>query len=324
MTGRRSTDAPTRVVIGSRRSALATRQAEWVAERLRSAWPALRVELRTFVTEGDRARDRPLPEIGGKGLFTADLEAALRSGDIDLAVHSLKDLPTAAEATDAEDLRVLAVPVREDPADVLATRARVSGILDLPAGGRVGTSSTRRAGQVRHLRPDLEIVPVRGNVETRLARLDDGAADALVLAAAGLRRLGIDRQGIVRLSPDTWLPAPGQGALAVQGRAHDAAVAIVVARIDDLDTRAETDAERAVLATLEGGCHAPVAALGGRRGATLELRAAVYDPEGVRGPVTGRATGPADRPHELGRLLAARLLVDGAADFVRAARPKGA
>lgn len=307
----RPREAGATLILGSRRSALATRQAEWVAERLREARPGLCTEIRTFVTRGDRRGDRPLPEIGGKGLFTADLEAALLAGEIDLAVHSLKDLPTAAESPDGSGLAVLAIPVREDPHDVLVMGARGAGLDDLASGDRVGTSSTRRAGQILHARPDLRIVSVRGNVGTRLARLDEGAAEALVLASAGLLRLGIERPGLVRL--DGWLPAPGQGALAVQGRADDPDTAGVVSAVEDPATRAETTAERALLAALEGGCHAPVAALGRVRDDEVTLRAAVFDPTGRRAPVTGATAGPADRAASLGRALARRLLDDGAA-----------
>lgn len=319
MSGNRS--ARVSLVVGSRRSALATRQARWVADRLRAADPELRIELTTFVTQGDRRGDRPLPEIGGKGLFTADLEAALLAADIDLAVHSLKDLPTAAESPAAgSKLAVLGIPSREDPRDILVLREAGGGFEALAPGDRVGTSSTRRAGQILALRPDLRIVSVRGNVETRLAKLEEGAADALLLAAAGLRRLGIEREGVVPLEPPGWLPAPGQGALAVQGRADDAHVAALVARIEDAATRAATTAERALLATLEGGCHAPVAALGLVRGEELELRAAAYDPTGRRAPVRGEATGPVAAAAALGRSLALRLLEEGAARLVTAAR----
>lgn len=314
----RDGDAP--LVLGSRRSALATRQTEWVASRLRETHPGLVVELATFITEGDRRGDRPLPEIGGKGLFTADLEAALLAGEIDLAVHSLKDLPTrAAEASGATGLAVLAIPAREDPRDVLVMRRPGGGLGDLAPGARVGTSSTRRAGQLMHARPDLRVVPVRGNVETRLAKLDDGAAEALVLAAAGLRRLGIEHPGAEPLDSDRWLPAPGQGALAVQGRVGDTRTQVLLSSIDDAETRAETAAERVLLATLEGGCHAPVAALGRANGGRLALRAAVYDPVGRRPPVTGEIAGELGAADALGRELALRLLEGGAASLVASA-----
>jgi len=310
------TDA--RLILGSRRSALATRQAEWVADRLRAVWPGLRIELVTFITRGDRRGDRPLPEIGGKGLFTADLEAALLAREIDLAVHSLKDLPTASGTTSGRGLAPLAIPEREDPRDVLVTRRAGDGLAGLSPGDRVGTSSTRRAGQLLHARPDLRVISVRGNVETRLARLDAGAAEALVLAAAGLRRLGIERPGAVPLDTTGWLPAPGQGALAVQGRTDDSRTRELVAPIDHPATRAETTAERALLAALEGGCHTPVAALARARGAVLGLRAAVYDPSGRRAPIRGEASGTADDADALGRELAARLLEDGASRLVAA------
>lgn len=295
--------------------------------RLRARWPDIAVELRTFATEGDRSDVQPLPEIGGKGLFTADLEAALRAGEIDLAIHSLKDLPTAVDEGAEVALEVMAIPDREDPRDVLITDPREPRALEeLPAGARVGTSSTRRTGQLRHLRPDLLAVPIRGNVETRIGRVG-GEVDAVILAAAGLNRLGREGPEIAPLDPERWLPAPGQGALAMQGRADDERVRALVLPIESITARAETTAERALLARLEAGCHAPVAALGRAEhgnGAVLLLEASVYDPGGEHPPLRGSERGSPREARDLGDRLAERLLAEGAARFVGGAPAGGA
>ncbi len=286
--------------------------------RLLETWPGLEVELRTFVTEGDRFGDRPLPEIGGKGLFTADLAAALVAGEIDAAVHSLKDLPTAAESDGP--LAVVAIPPREDPRDVLIAREPVVSLGGLPRGARIGTSATRRAGQLLAARGDLEIVPLRGNVETRLAKLADGTVDAIVLAAAGLRRLEILPPGALALDPPAWLPAPGQGALAIEARRADPATAARLAPLEDAPTRAATTAERAVLEALGGGCHSPVAALARVERDALALEAALYDPAGARPPIRVRVGGPLEGAAALGADAARRILArrtagdDGAHD----------
>ena len=210
-----------------------------------------------IATAGDRtqARGEPLPEIGGKGLFTAELERALREGEIDLAVHSLKDLPTE----DADGVVVGAVTRREDVRDCLVARERLAG---RPGEGAVvGTSSLRRAAQLRALRPDLEIRSIRGNVDTRIGKVRAGEYDAALLAAAGIRRLGLEQEVTEWLAPETMLPAPGQGALAIQCRAGDDAMLALLAELDDPAARAETTAERAFLRALGAGCAAPVAAL---------------------------------------------------------------
>ncbi len=306
-----------RLVIGSRRSRLARLQAEWVGDRLEQACPGTSIAYHAMTTEGDRRGDRPLPEIGGKGVFTADLERALKEGRVDLAVHSLKDLPTELDA--AFDLH--AIPAREDPRDVLVARSGVTlgGVEELAPGAVVGTSSLRRAAQVRAVRPDVEVVSVRGNVETRLSRLDSGACDALILAAAGLRRLGIERPGAVTLSPPAWLPAPGQGALGVQGRVADEATRRLARRIEDPGARAAAEAERAFLGGLHGGCRVPIGALAVVERGRVRLEGAVY-------PVTGAgASSEAIRDVEEGRVaearavgerLAQRLIERGAADLV--------
>ncbi len=249
---------PAAVTLGTRASALARAQTEIVAARLATARPALECTTRVISTAGDRTQDsgEPLPSIGGKGLFTAELERALRDGAIDIAVHSLKDLPTE----DAPGVAIGAVTAREDVRDCLVARTAGS-LAALPAGAVVGTSSLRRSAQLAALRPDLEIRSIRGNVDTRIRKVSDGEYDAAVLAAAGIRRLALDDVVTEWLSAETMLPAPGQGALAIQCRADDEAVLALLAALDDPAARAETTAERAFLRTLGGGCAAPVAAL---------------------------------------------------------------
>jgi hydroxymethylbilane synthase len=227
-------------------------------ELLEHAWPGLGAEVRPIVTTGDRtqASGEPLPEIGGKGLFTLELEEALRSGEIDLAVHSLKDLPTEG----VEGIVIGAVCSREDVRDCLVSRDGV-GLHELPAGAVVGTSSLRRAAQLRGLRHDLGIASIRGNVDTRVRKVRGGEVDAVVLAAAGVQRLGLEDAVSEWFEPETLVPAPGQGALAIQCRAEDeGAVHTLLLEIDDPRARATTTAERAFLRALDSGCTAPVGA----------------------------------------------------------------
>ncbi len=285
--------------IGTRKSALALWQAEHIRHRLLAAWPHLTVELVPFTTRGDRELGKPLPEIGGKGLFTAELEAALRSGAIDIAVHSLKDLPTDLPP----DLVVGAVTRREDPRDVLISRHGLS--LDaLPPNPTVGTSSNRRAAQVRLARPDARIIPLRGNVDTRVRKALDptGPYDAVVLARAGVVRLGLERHVTQVLPFDVMLPAPGQGALGVQCRAHDERVLALLAPLDDADTRAAVIAERAFLQGLGGGCAMPVAALGEVRDGRLYLRGLFVTDDGV--PIRVEGDAAPEEAEALGYALA--------------------
>ena len=311
-------------MIGARRSPLSRAQAAWVGGRLRERWPDLSVRYRFISTAGDRDAQTPLPAVGAKGLFTEDLERALREGSIDIAVHSLKDLP----ADMPDGLLLAAVPVREDARDVLVVRdALADTVRDgnaeellsrLPPDARVGTSSLRRAAQLRAARSDLDPRPVRGNVDTRLRKLDEGGYEALVLAAAGLRRLGVWPRGAFVLDEE-WLPAPAQGALGLQCRGPGDDAAGRAQALDDPVARAEVTAERALLATLEGGCRVPIAARGSPCGDDLLLRAAVYD---VRGgpPVVDGETGAATAAEDLGRRLARRMLAAGAATLVERAR----
>ena len=310
--------------MGARRSPLSRAQAHWVGDRLREQWPGVSVDYRFISTAGDRDPATPLPAIGAKGLFTEDIERALREGRIDVAVHSLKDLPVETPA----GLTLAAVPAREDARDVLVVRDaspgsdRTAGGLDalrrLPVAARVGTSSLRRVAQIRVHRPDLEAMPVRGNVDTRLRKLAAGGFEALVLAAAGLRRLGFRPPG-ARALEEGWLPAPGQGALALQCRAGDASVLRRVCALEAAGARAEVTAERALLAALEGGCRVPIAARARVAGPVLRLEAAVYDVGGGL-PLEDAEAGPVGRARETGRRLAGRMLAAGAADLVERAR----
>jgi hydroxymethylbilane synthase len=269
-------------------------------------------------TRGDREGERPLPEIGGKGLFTLELEAALRSGEIDLAVHSLKDLPTEL----GPGLTVGAVPEREDPSDLWCLRdpAGPPHPREAPAGFRVGTSSLRRQAQCLALGRETTVLHIRGNVGTRLAKLERGDFDAVILAAAGLRRLDVEiRSGFRPLDAPDWLPAPGQGALAVEARAEDGDTLEALRGIEHSIARTETDAERALLAELEGGCQVPLGALARADAGRLELWAFVGAPDGTR-VVRAHAEGAASKPDDLGRRVADELRSRGADEILRTLR----
>lgn len=269
------------------------------------------------LTEGDRVLDRPLPEVGGKGLFTAELEAGIRAGSIHAAVHSLKDLA----ARSPEGLDLLAVPERADPRDVLLS-ADGHDLDDLPEGAVVGTSSLRRRALLLRHRPDCRVRPVRGNVETRVRKLEEGGYDALILARAGLQRLEIGDVPQVALDPERWLPAPGQGALAVQGRTADPELVERFEAIDRPEVRGAVDAERAFLERLEGSCRVPIGALGTVDEGRLRLRGIVLAPDGRRA-VEGERQGEAARAAALGRSLAEELLAGGAEEILAPLRAVG-
>jgi hydroxymethylbilane synthase len=295
--------------VGTRGSRLALWQADHVAARLRAAQPGLAVETVVITTKGDRAVDTALSKVGDKGLFTRELEEALREGRIDVAVHSLKDLPTELPA----DLVVGAVLEREDPRDALVGRTE-GGLAGLPRGARVGTSSLRRRAQLLVQRPDLCVVDLRGNVPTRLAKVERGDCDAAVLALAGLYRLGLESAVAAVIEPQELLPAVGQGAIAVQSRARDGRTAPCLAALDHTPTRLATWAERAFLARLEGGCQVPIGALATLAEGRLRLRGLVAD---VDGSVVLRGTLEApveDEPAaaRLGERVAEQLLAAGA------------
>jgi hydroxymethylbilane synthase len=291
------------LTLGSRGSALALWQAKHVAARLKELAVETRIEI--IKTTGDHLQTASLTQAGGKGLFTKEIEQALLDRSIDVAVHSLKDLPT--EITPG--LAIAAIPEREDPRDALVGAT----LLSLEQRARVGTSSGRRAAQLRHLRPDLQIEPVRGNVDTRLRKLREGQLDAIVLAVAGLKRLGFEAEIAEMLSPDQICPAPGQGALGIQTRSGDAAEEICAA-LDHRDSRLAVEAERAVLAGLGGGCQLPVGVFAEKCGTEWSLTAIVISPDGslvIREQATSRAN-----PVSLAGTLVHRLLERGAAGIL--------
>ena len=304
------TGAPLKV--GTRASALARAQSGQVAARLQQVL-GRPVELVDVTTEGDVSR-ASLASLGGTGVFVSALRDALLRGDVDIAVHSLKDLPTAP----AEGIELAAVPLREDPRDVVVARDGLT-LGELPAGARVGTGSPRRVAQVRALGLGLELVDVRGNVDTRIGKVRSGGLDAVVLARAGLSRLGRLGEVTEVLDPLQVLPAPGQGALAVECRADDEVRVVVREALEDPRTRACVSAERTVLAVLEAGCAAPLGALAevaeGEQGEELWLRAVASSTDGARS-VRRSTSGPTTDPVALGRSLAEELLAEGAAELI--------
>ncbi len=285
-------------------------QSRWVKERIEAQHSDMAVDLVTIRTTGDKILDAPLSKIGGKGLFVKEIEEALLEDRIDMAVHSMKDVPAELP----QGLILCAFPRREDPRDALIT-PHGADLASLPAGAKVGTGSLRRAAQVRHVRPDLEIVGVRGNVDTRLRKLQAGHFDAIILAAAGLKRLGME--GCIQqvLPPETLLPAVGQGALGIEVRAGDQEI---MARLDFLDHAETADrlkAERAFLNTLEGGCQVPIAALARLEGGRVHLQALVAELDGRR-VIRDEAAAPREDAGELGRALARKLLAAGAREIL--------
>ena len=293
--------------IGTRGSRLALRQSR-TAQALLEKGGGVQVVLEVIRTTGDERLDAPLPEIGGKGVFTQELDGALLDGKIDLAVHSLKDLPVELP----DGLCLAATPLRVDPRDVLVgPRARPPTLASLRRGAVVGTSSLRRTALLRAFRPDVRPQSIRGNVDTRLGKLDDGSYDAVILAAAGLLRLGLEDRAAEWLEPTAWLPAPGQGALGVVTRADDGATRARVEALNDPPTRAAVGAERALLARLGGGCQLPLGALAMPFKDRLRLWGLVASPDGRRA-VRGDLTGTSGDPEELGRRLAELLRRRGA------------
>jgi hydroxymethylbilane synthase len=302
--------------LGTRASALATTQSQTVADALQRA-TGREVRLVEVTTFGDTSRAH-LSEIGGTGVFAAALRQAVLDGEVDFAVHSLKDLPTAP----VDGLVVAALPEREDPRDVLVARDGLT-LASLPTGARVGTGSPRRQAQLLAVRQDLRVEPVRGNVDRRIGMVGDGTLDAVVLAYAGLRRIGRDSAVTDVLQPEQVLPAPGQGALAVECRSDDTELVAALALLDHAATRWAVTAERSLLAALEAGCTAPVGALALVRGDRLSLEAVAAATDGSL-VLRRTLAGAADDPVGLGAALAAQLLGDGAATFVDArgaARP---
>lgn len=299
------------LVFATRPSQLARWQTNFIMDQLRRVLGDLDCRLEVIRTTGDQEIERPLPEIGGKGLFTQELEEALLHGRVDAAVHSLKDLPI--EVTPG--LTIGLIPEREDSRDVLVSRTG-AGLEALPLGAVIGTSSLRRQAQLLAYRPDLEIMPVRGNIETRLRKVFDREYDAIVLAAAGLRRLGLEGVISEYLPYEVMLPAPRQGALAVQCRESDTETRQLLSRLESAPARAETLAERAFLAGLGGGCSLPVAARGVvEEDGGVNLQGLVATPDGKK---VIRLSGRGVDPFALGRELAERALSDGALQLLEA------
>ncbi|MGE5620332.1 MAG: hydroxymethylbilane synthase [Sphingomonadaceae bacterium] len=298
------------LVVGSRGSALAMRQAQWIVDRLRADMPDLRLRIETIRTEGDVKTGAPLWQIGGRGLFVREIERALLAGEIDLAVHSMKDLPSTME----EGLVVAAVPEREDPRDVCVSRHGLS-LSALPVKARVGTSSSRRRAQLLAYRPDFEIVPLRGNVDTRLRKAEGEDLDAVVLAAAGLKRLGYQDRIVEYLPTTLCLPAPGQGALALQVRSEDWDVIHLLASLDHPPSRLATEAERAFLRTMGGGCQLPLACLCYLEDGKLRMDGLAASHDGAT-VLRTRASGDPRDPIALGESVAGELLSRGAADLL--------
>jgi hydroxymethylbilane synthase len=300
--------------IGTRGSPLALAQAREVQQRLEAAHGPGRLvfEIRAIKTSGDRIQDRPLSEAGGKGLFTKEIEEALLAGEIDIAVHSMKDMPTVLP----DGLAIACFLQREDVRDAFISR-KAPALADLPHGARVGTSSLRRQAQVMRLRPDLVIVPMRGNVETRLRKLEEGLADATLLACAGLHRLGLADRITAAVPAEQMLPAVAQGAIGVEARTGDAATADLLAPINHQATALAVTAERAFLARLDGSCRTPVAGLAELVAGRLAFRGMILTPDGSRCHET-RREGPPEAAIMMAEDAAAELLATGGPDFFRA------
>jgi len=293
------------LILGTRGSKLAVHQSQWVQARLQELAPGLTISLQRIQTSGDKILDVPLAKIGGKGLFVKEIEDALLSKEIDLAVHSMKDVPTALP----EGLDILCVPPREDPRDALITRDGCR-LDQLKPDARIGTSSLRRQAQLLHHRPDFTIEMLRGNLDTRLRKLREGQFDAIVLAAAGLRRLAWDAEITEYLPVHLSLPAIAQGALGIEARSDDTFVRELLSRFEHRPTRITVTAERALLHRLEGGCQVPIAAHAALEGDRLTVDGLVASVDGRR-VIRHQIQGPASEAQALGTKLAERLLADG-------------
>ncbi|MZG30303.1 MAG: hydroxymethylbilane synthase [Nitrospinae bacterium] len=290
-----------KIKIGSRGSPLALWQANWIKDQLESLHPEIPVEIIIIKTSGDKIQDVPLAKIGGKGLFVKELEESMLNKEIDFAVHSMKDMPIKFPFA----LCIAAVTKRENPFDALISKNNIQ-LADLPKGARVGTGSLRRISQLLHYRPDLDLVPLRGNLETRIKKLDTEGLDAIILAAAGLIRMGWEDKISEIISPDILLPAMGQGAVGIEARKHDVDNHILLAEMDDEDTHLALDAERAVVTQLEGGCNVPIGAFATIEDNEMTLKGlvasldgkTVYKSESKGNKVDGKALG-----RELGNRL---------------------
>ena len=296
--------------IATRKSALALWQANHVQDRLKESHPGIEIELVKIVTQGDRIQDRPLAEIGGKGLFLKELERAMLDGEADLAVHSMKDVP----ADMAQGLVLDAVLPRANPYDALVSR-NGQVLADLPAGSRIGTSSLRRKSQLLALRPDLEVADLRGNVDTRLRKLDEGQYDAIILACAGLQRLGLGERITETLLPPDWLPASTQGIIGLQCRQDDSATRSLIEPLADADTMVVASAERAVARVLEATCQVPLAAHAVLESGTVHLRSRVSTVDGKES-IHASGEAPASDAVALGERVAADLVSSGAGKII--------
>jgi len=292
--------------IGTRGSKLALAQSEWVKKEVQTRHPEVRVELVKIKTKGDKILDSPLSKIGGKGLFVKEIEDALLKNDVDLAVHSLKDVPAELQ----EGLKISVYPKREDPRDAFVSR-HFKAVKDLPQRASVGTSSLRRSAQLLHMRPDLHIAPLRGNVDTRLRKLDSGDLQAIVLATAGLKRLGLSDRITTPLSPEAVLPAIGQGVLGLELRVDDEKTRNLISFLNDLETELAARAERAFLKELEGGCQVPLAGYARVERDLMVMDGMVAELDGSK-ILRQEIQGAKDRPEELGITLARRLIAAGA------------
>jgi hydroxymethylbilane synthase len=297
--------------IATRKSQLALWQAEHVAALLREKHPGLAVELVPLLTQGDRIQDRSLASIGGKGLFIKELEVAIADLRADIAVHSMKDVP----ADIPQGLMIAAVLPRADPRDALVTTSGITRLEELPRGAIVGTSSLRRQAQVRALRPDIRTEALRGNVDTRLRKLDAGGMDAIVLACAGLIRLGLESRISARLDPRVCLPAVTQGVIGIECRIGDARTRALLSTLEDRSTRLVMDAERAFAARLGGSCQSPIAAYAELDGGRISLSGLVAEPDGSR-LLRDSLSGDTGNPASLGRELADRILAAGAGSLL--------
>jgi len=296
--------------IGTRGSALALRQTEIVADRLRRLHPQIEIEISIIKTKGDKILDVPLSQIGDKGLFVTELENALLAHEIDAAVHSMKDLPTDIPT----ELVFAAIPERADPSDVLISNG--PGLSALPDGARIGSSSLRRRAQLLHFRPDFRIFDLRGNIDTRLRKLDEGEFDAIILAYAGMFRLGWEGRITEKLPHGICLPAPGQGALAIQAREDDSEALDIISKIDHPETRSAVFAERSFMKVLEGGCQIPAAALACIVDGKMLIKGMVASVDGEN-LICAEVTGDPNAPDLAGETLAEVLLANGAGEILR-------
>ena len=293
--------------IGTRASQLALWQANWVKSELEKQYPGLEVTLTKIKTQGDKILDVPLAMVGGKGLFVKEIEEAMLRGEIDIAVHSMKDVPTIFP----EGLSLRCITKREDPRDIVILKPGFSSVQDLPQRARIGTSSLRRKAQLLHLRPDFDMVDIRGNVETRIRKLTEDNLDAVILAAAGMKRLGFEKQISEYLSPEKCVPAIGQGALGLESRIDDDETNAMIDFFNHPETAYAVTAERAFLRRLEGGCQVPIAAYGTVEGETLHFTGLVSDVEGVQ-MLKKRINGHIHDAGKIGVSLGDDLLIKGA------------